>query len=115
MDEQLQKALEFSNFTVTLNNQKRILKEKYNEELVFYYNNGKFKATQSFFTFVSSLVSMEVEQTVIVDDNDTPIHIDDTVLFFENVKQSYVTATNKYLHEYQELSKKRNVQGLVDV
>lgn len=82
---------------------------------MFYYNNGKFKATQSFFTFVSSLVSMEVEQTVIVDDNDTPIHIDDTVLFFENVKQSYVTATNKYLHEYQELSKKRNVQGLVDV
>ena len=115
MDEKLQKALEFSNYTVTLNNQRRILKEKYNEELILYYNNGKFTVTQAFFTFVSSLVSMNVEQTVIVDDNDTPIKIEDTVSFFENVKHAYVTATNKYLDEFQELRKKRNVQGLVDV
>ncbi len=115
MDEQLQKALEFSNFTVTLNNQKRVLKEKYTEELVLYYQNGKFTVTQPFFSFVSSLVSMEISQTVIVDDNETPIQIDDVIEFFTNVKQTYVTATNKYLNEYQELSKKRNVQGLVDV
>ena len=47
MDEQLQKALEFQ-FYCYVKQSKRILKEKYNEELVFYYNNGKFKATQSF-------------------------------------------------------------------
>ena len=32
MDEALEKAIEFSNFTVTLNTQKRILYEKYNTQ-----------------------------------------------------------------------------------
>jgi len=115
MDEKLQKALEFSNYTVTLNNQKRILKEKYAEDLVFYYNNGKFTVSQTFFSFVSSLLSMDVTQSVIIDDNNIPIPIDNTVEFFEQVKQTYATASNRYLSEYQKLSKKRNVQGLVDV
>ena len=35
MDERLSKALEFSNYMVTLNNQKRILKEKYSDYAKF--------------------------------------------------------------------------------
>lgn len=115
MDEKLQKALEFSNYTVTLNNQKRILQEKYAEDLVFYYNNGKFTVSQTFFSFVSSLVSMDVAQSVIIDDNNTPVSIDNTTDFFEQVKQTYITASNRYLNDYKELTQKRNVQGLVDV
>jgi hypothetical protein len=45
MDEALEKALDFSNFTSTLNAQKRILHEKYLGTLVMYSNNGKFTIT----------------------------------------------------------------------
>ena len=33
MDEKLEKALDISNYMITLNNQKRLLKEKYYENL----------------------------------------------------------------------------------
>ena len=36
MDERLKKALDFSNYMVALNNQKRLLTEKYQENLKFY-------------------------------------------------------------------------------
>ena len=42
MDKRLEKALEFANFNVTLNNQKRILKEKYKEDPIFYPCGLKF-------------------------------------------------------------------------
>ena len=48
MDERLQKALEFGNYTVTLNNQKKLLKEKFIDQCVFYTNGYKFKINQDF-------------------------------------------------------------------
>jgi len=36
MDERLEKALDFSNYMLTLNNQKRLLAEKYQEELIHF-------------------------------------------------------------------------------
>jgi len=53
MDKRLEKALEFSNYMVTLNNQKRILKEKFRENIVHYHNGGQFTVTQDLITFVN--------------------------------------------------------------
>ena len=47
MDSRLDKALEFSNYMTTLNNQKRLLWENYQQNLVYYFNGGKF--TKSLF------------------------------------------------------------------
>ena len=38
MDERLEKALEFSNFMVTLDNQLRNLREKFYQDTIFYHN-----------------------------------------------------------------------------
>jgi hypothetical protein len=51
MDERLEKALDISNYMVTLNNQKRLLKEQYAENLVFYHNGGQFTITQELISF----------------------------------------------------------------
>ena len=51
MDEALKKALDFSNFTSTLNAQKRILHEKYLDELVMYSDNGKFTVSKELLNF----------------------------------------------------------------
>ena len=74
MDERLSKALEFSNYMVTLNNQKRVLKEKYYQSAVHYFSGGQFSVTQELITFVSMLVSKGNDaDIVLLDDNDTPI------------------------------------------
>ena len=38
MDEKLSKALDYSNYMVTLNNQKRLLEEKYQQDLLHLYH-----------------------------------------------------------------------------
>ena len=47
MDERLKKALDFSNYMVTLNNQKRVLKEKFFENRIYYYNGGQFSVKKN--------------------------------------------------------------------
>ena len=114
MDEALEKALDFSNFTVTLNAQKRILHDKYSDELVMYSNNGKFTITKEILNFCFMLVSTNINKTVIIDDNRTPIQIDDVEAFMLQATQHFTDANNMYLDEYKALSTKRSVEGLVD-
>lgn len=115
MDEALAKALEFSNFTATLNGQKRILYEKYLDDLVLYHNNGKFSIGKETLNFSHMLISSNVSNTILVDDNNTPIKIDDLKDFQQLALQKYADATNKYLTAYKDLSTKRSVESLVDV
>ena len=115
MDEALEKALDFSNFTSTLNAQKRILHEKYLGNLVMYANSGKFTITKELLNFVWMISDDLNNKTVLIDDNRTPIQIDDVKDFYIKATQQYTDATNKYLDEYKILSTKRSVAGLVDV
>ena len=115
MDEALAKALEFSNFTTTLNSQKRILEENYKEDLILYHNGGKFSVTQTLFSFVANLKLLNVEKTVLVDNNNTPVEIYDVNEFLTLCTNRYAEASNNYLIRYKDLSKKRNIEGLVDV
>ena len=114
MDEKLEKALDFSNFTATLNAQKRILHEKYLSTLVMYSNNGKFTITKELLNFCFMLVSKDINKTVLIDDNRTPIQIEDVEAFMLQATQHFTDANNMYLDEYKALSTKRSVEGLVD-
>ena len=115
MDESLEKALEFSNYMVTLNNQKRILKEEYLESLTMYQNGGKFTITKEFFSFICNLHSLGVDKSVVIDDNENPILIDDLSKFMEEMKIQYVEESYKYLEKYKKMVDKRSVESLVDV
>ena len=114
MEESLEKALEFSNYYATLNNQKRILYEKYQENLIMYYLGGTFTANRELINFCTMLLS-KTSSTLIIDDNKTPIEIDDLEDFTESLLHKYTEATNQYHEEYKTLSTKRSVEGLVDV
>lgn len=115
MDERLEKALEFSNYMVTLNNQKRILKEKYKENIVYYVNGGQFTVTQELITFVNMLVDRDVgNDTVLVDDNEIPILIQDLEDFLSEILDMYFSAANQYYADYKDLLTKRSTGKLVD-
>lgn len=113
MDERLSKALDFSNYMVTLNNQRRALKEKFDSECVFYQNGGSFTVCKELITFVKALIDTGNDsEVVLIDDNDFPIEIEDLNEFLEQVLNIYFTASNSYYTEYQKLKNNRTIEGM---
>ena len=116
MDERLEKALEISNYMVTLNNQKRLLKEKYYEDLLYFENGCQFTITKELITFVGTMLSSGNDaDIVLIDDNDTPTSITDLAKFYEDILDVYFSASNEYNTKYNELKKKRSIEKLVDI
>ena len=113
MDERLQKALDYSNFMITLTNQKRILLEQYNNDLIHYFNSGQFTVSQQLVSFCQSLLALKQIDTVLVDDNGLPIEIEDLEKFTKDIVNLYVKASNRYLTEYSKLKKNRTTKGIV--
>lgn len=115
MDERLKEALDFSNYMVTLQNQKRILNEQYKESLIHYYNKGQFSVTTSLISFLHTLVELKQTDIVLIDDNDIPVEIEDIKMFFIEVLNLYFTSNNKYLSEYNKVVSKRSVEDILDL
>ena len=115
MDEALEKALDFSNYMITFNNQKRIIHEEYMEDLVVYQFGGKFTVTKELISFVGNILDQDNSKTVLIDDNNTPILIEDLSTFMYDIKGCYGTASAKYYEKYKKMVSKRNVESIVDV
>ena len=113
MDERLEKAIEFTNYMVTLNNQKRLLKEKYLEDLIFFYNGCQFTVTKELINFCSTMIASKQDEIILVDDNSIPLQIDNIEEFNSGILDTYFSASNNYFVEYQNLKKNRSVEGLV--
>lgn len=115
MDERLQKALDISNYMTTFNNQKRLLKEKFYENLVYFDSGSQFIVSQNLITFVKMLIESGYNTDVIlIDDNDIPVKISDLNIFYENILDVYFRSSNQYINEYNKLKKSRTVEKLID-
>ena len=115
MDERLEKALNFSNYMITLNNQRKLIQEKFQEESIHYYKGGKFSVTRDLIAFVQSLISLKQTNTILIDDNDIPIEVEDLESFATDLYSTYFEAANKYLTEYNNIKKNRSVEGLINL
>ena len=115
MDERLQKALDISNYMVTLNNQKRILKEQYQENLIHYFGGGQFTITQQLISFCQSLILMNQTSTILIDDNEIPIEIENLDVFASDINSKYFEASNGYLIEYNRLKTNRSIESIMDI
>ena len=114
MDEKLSKALEFGNYSTTLNNQRRMLKEKFTTESMYFVKGGQFTITKELINYVYTLNSTEQDSFVLIDDTDTPILIEDISDFYNNITDKYYVALNNYHKDYSKLEKSRSVDGLVE-
>lgn len=115
MDERLQKALDFSNYMVTLNNQKRVLQETAQQDLIYYTDGCKFTVTRELICFCSTLVNYNRDTVVLIDDNDIPIRVSNIEEFLENILDVYFEATNKFYTDYQTLKTNRKVEKLIEL
>ena len=115
MDNRLKQALDFSNYMVTLNNQKRILKEQYQNNVIHYHNGGQFTVTPGLVSFCQSLLALHQSNTVLIDDNDIPIEIDDLEKFLEDINSKYFEAANQYFAEYNKIKANRSIESIMDL
>lgn len=116
MDDQLKKALDFSNYRQTFSIQKKLLREKNEAKLTYGYNGGIFKINQSLLTFVQIICdSGRISGVVLMDSNDNPILVNDLIEFKDEIFDRYFTATLEYYEQYQELKKSRSVEKLLDL
>lgn len=115
MDERLEKALEFSNFMVTLNNQRRIIHEQFLENCIHYLNGGKFAVTRDLINFCHTLLQNNQTNAVLIDDNNTPVEVENLEKFLEDILDIYFTNSYEYLNKFKEIKNKRSVEGLVNL
>lgn len=114
MDDRLKQALHFSNYMLTLNNQKRILQEKFKNDTTYYFNGGQFKLTRELIVYVTELCNKNVESKVLIDENNVPINVSPLANFLDVIIDKYDTAVQNYHTEYESLRKNRSVEKLVE-
>lgn len=116
MDDRLKKALEFSNYQNTLSVQRQLLKEKLNSSLIYGYNGGIFKVTESLISFVQFLIDNDrISDIPILDSNSNPILIKDMKEFRDSILNVYFTVVVGYYAEYEKIKKNRTVEKLVEL
>ena len=115
MDERLAKALEFSNFLETQNNQKRIFLAQHKENLIHYTHGHKFTVTQELVNFCHTLSCVYPIHAVLLDDNNNPFTITNIAEFTKELIGVYVFASRKYAADYETIKQNRSVQGLIDL
>lgn len=113
MDDKLKEALEFSNYRLTLNNQKQNLIQRMNTQLTIGYSNAMFTASLEVINFVQHLIDQQVEQFVFIDNNSNPILITDLKDFHAKLFSAYAEALNEFYNDYEKIKKQRTTKGLV--
>lgn len=119
MDERLKKALDFSNYRLSLHNQKQTILNKLEDKLIIYENNGKFTANKETISYITSLIGHDTtknqETFIILDDLNKPIKILDIGKFLEKLIDTHTVAINEYYIEYEKISRSRNIKKLLNL
>jgi hypothetical protein len=91
-----------------------LLSEKYQEELIYFYNGSQFSITRELITFTNVMVTANQDEVVIADDNNIPCLVEDINAFYNEIINIYTLASNNYHSAYLKLKKNRSVEKLVD-
>lgn len=113
MDSKLKKALDLANFSVTYENQKRLVKEKFETDCIYYYNGGQFTVDRELVLY-TDILAKDFDRKgrdynpVVLDDNETPIHIESVIKFHRAIIEQYQTALANYKKALDDLNRNRS-------
>jgi hypothetical protein len=114
MDLRLKAALDSANFMITFNNQRDMIKQAFKENCLHHENGRRFTINRELINFLSTLVSREqTEDVVILDDMEVPYMISDVREFLEKVFDIYTESTNQYYQDYSKLMSTRSIDKIV--
>lgn len=114
MDERLQKALEFSNYTATINNQKKNIRNRFAQLQLVHHIGGVFIANQETIAFIKTLIDLGHKKGIIVDSKQNPINVKDYDELLEKLVDAYFSATTEFEVGYEKLRKARNIKTAMD-
>jgi hypothetical protein len=114
MDERVKKAIEFSNYRISLFNTKENIKTKVYTMLLHAENGGVFDIDRTLISFVKIVADLNKESVVLIDKNSNPIEITDINEFYKTIVDKYFQATNYYYSEYTKLRRARSVEMQFD-
>jgi len=113
-DSRVEKALEFANYRATLNNQKQKLKDQCEANLNYAFNGGLFYIDQTLISFIGNFLSQGKTAMVVLDNNQTPVDIENLQEFYDSITTRWFESVNEYHRQHTELADKRKVHKLVD-
>jgi len=114
MDPQVEKAYQVASIVATLSSQIRILNEEYNQTLLYYFNGGTFTANEQRLAFLFGLVNKKIESIVLLDDNQTPILVDDIKSFTTELLARYKEATNLMYYKHKKIMTSKTIESILD-
>lgn len=116
MDSQVEKAFEVANYMATLSNQRRIILEEFNQQLIYYTNGATFKIGPELISFTKIMLDLErADDIAFVDANNLPVIIADVRQFFDEISSIYFEAVNEYAAKFSEISSKRKIKDMVEL
>jgi hypothetical protein len=116
MDERLEKAFETANYMATLSNQKRIVKEEFNQKLMYYVNGGTFKVGKELIAFTKTVIDAgHTSDVVFIDDNQLPVIVEDVSKFLADIVHVYFEAANEYAAKISQIKTNRKLTNIVDL
>lgn len=116
MDERLEKAFDVANYMATLTNQKRIIKEEFDQKSVYYINGGTFKITRELISFTKTIVDLgHTSDIVFLDTNHMPVVISNVDEFLTEIINTYFEALNEYSAKVTEIKTKRKLADITSL
>jgi hypothetical protein len=106
----LASVLEFATYQATLTQQRKVIKQRFQDNCIFAYNGGLFQLT---FNFLGALSQLQDASQWVLDLNETPIWVDDIADFKKQAQQIYTTALTNYGQSFTALRQQRTVKSLV--
>jgi len=113
-DDRLIRALAHANYKTTIVQQRENLKLRYANALLHAHNGGMFTVTPSLLSLVDLLIREKLSSSVLIDDKNLPIRINDLPGFLEDIIAVYAEASNEYLVAWEALRKARNVETVIN-
>ena len=116
MTTNLDKAFELANLMTVVANQKRALKEEFEQATLYFYNGGTFTADRLLISFLFAIkTTTQSNMFVVIDDNGNPIQIEDLNKFFDDIVNLYAQSSNAYLTGYQTIKTHRSISNILDL
>ena len=115
MDEKIKQVFDVANYMTTLADQKRILVEEYNQNIIYFFNGGCFRVDRELINFVKTLIDLDKRSAVIIDQNSSPVDIENLKTFLDEILNTYFSAVNSYHNKYQKLRSCRSVESILNL
>jgi hypothetical protein len=116
MDVRLEQALDLSKTRYTLFLEKRRLQEKLKADLTYSVNGGQFYIDRNFIVFLNLLTPSEgTVSATILDDNLTPVYIENIQQLQKDVLDLYTQTVNQYQQDFEQLRRNRSPASIVNL